>query len=210
MILSLNEVEATAKRAARGAGYPWGFAEEAAKATRWLCAHGIDCCGVLARLLAQFDKSEIAANAPQTGGDTWIAAEGTLCPLTTGTAISDRAAKLRTSHIRLGRIAEPLMLLPFVAQSASQLQATVSVAWPGVTATTDGTRLSLTGEPGVIADDVTVQIGGEVGDCVRLRSRSEPDPDTLELLGKFSHRTYAPATEESRLLGAGAGLSDND
>ncbi|NND22495.1 MAG: DUF3726 domain-containing protein, partial [Silicimonas sp.] len=42
MSYSLNEVEATAKKAARGAGYPWGLAEEAAKATRWLCAHDID------------------------------------------------------------------------------------------------------------------------------------------------------------------------
>ena len=33
MNFSLNEMEAIAKRAARGAGYPWGLAEEASKAT---------------------------------------------------------------------------------------------------------------------------------------------------------------------------------
>ena len=33
---------------------------------------------------------------------------------------------------------------------------------------------------------------------------------SLFVLNTFAHRTYAPATEESRLLGAGAGLSDND
>ena len=44
MNLSLNEVEATAKKATRGAGYPWGLAEEAGKAVRWLCGAG---CGWL-------------------------------------------------------------------------------------------------------------------------------------------------------------------
>ena len=51
MSYALNEVEATAKRAARGAGYSWGLAEEASKATRWLCAKGIDGSAVLAGLL---------------------------------------------------------------------------------------------------------------------------------------------------------------
>jgi hypothetical protein len=31
-----------------------------------------------------------------------------------------------------------------------------------------------------------------------------------EALGRFAHRTYVPATEASRLKGAGAGLTDND
>ena len=32
----------------------------------------------------------------------------------------------------------------------------------------------------------------------------------VAMLGRFAHRTYAPATQESRLAGAGAGLTDND
>ena len=50
MNYSLNAVESTAKRAARGAGYPWGLAEEAGKATRWLSHQGLEGCGAL------FDK----------------------------------------------------------------------------------------------------------------------------------------------------------
>ena len=34
--------------------------------------------------------------------------------------------------------------------------------------------------------------------------------DTLAALEALGHRTYAPATEASRLSGAGAGLTDND
>ncbi len=32
----------------------------------------------------------------------------------------------------------------------------------------------------------------------------------FKILNKYAYKTYAPATDESRLSGAGAGLSDND
>ena len=34
--------------------------------------------------------------------------------------------------------------------------------------------------------------------------------DRWSILSAFAQRTYAPATENSRLLGAGAGLGDDD
>ena len=40
MIVSLNEVQAMATKAASGCGLAWGIAEEAGLATRWLCARG--------------------------------------------------------------------------------------------------------------------------------------------------------------------------
>ncbi|MFV1875593.1 hypothetical protein [Nioella sp.] len=40
--------------------------------------------------------------------------------------------------------------------------------------------------------------------------RSACSANTVAALNAFAHRTYAPATEESRLAGAGAGLTDND
>ena len=68
---SLNEIEALGKKAARGAGMPWGMAEEASKALRWLCAHGIDGMTHLARLLKRNDGMEHAQIAPQTLTGWW-------------------------------------------------------------------------------------------------------------------------------------------
>jgi hypothetical protein len=45
---------------------------------------------------------------------------------------------------------------------------------------------------------------------VVLHSRVSVDLICLESLKQYAHRTYAPATEQSRLSGAGAGTSDND
>jgi len=41
-------------------------------------------------------------------------------------------------------------------------------------------------------------------------TRATPDAEHWATLNRFAHHTYAPASEASRLLGAGAGLSDND
>ena len=116
--LSLNEVAATAKKAARGAGYSWGMAEEAAAAVRWLAA-----CGTEAL-------------------------------------------------------------------------------------TTDGTRLGGTSLPE--RGDVDISFGGALETPRAPMSRATPAPEVWAALNAFAERTYAPASEASRLMGAGAGTNDND
>lgn len=208
MTLSLNETEAMAKRATRGAGYPWGLAEEAAKATRWLCAHGIDGCAALARLLTAMDGAPRGDHAPRIG-PVWTA-PAALCPLVTGAALSDRAALLADGPLRLGPTAEPALLLPFAALCARAQGAPVTLTAPGVTAITDGTSLALTGALPPEATEITVSLGGTLQDPAPHQTRARPDPAAWEVLARLAHRTYAPATEASRLSGAGAGLNDND
>ena len=53
MIVSLNEIESLALKAARGAGMSWGLAEEAAVAASWLAARSLPWAETLADLLAQ-------------------------------------------------------------------------------------------------------------------------------------------------------------
>ncbi|MDJ0630577.1 MAG: DUF3726 domain-containing protein [Rhodobacter sp.] len=210
MSLSLNEVEATAKRAARGAGYPWGLAEEAAKATRWLCAHDFDGCAALAGLLQKVDGTDVANWSPVPGGGVWNAADGALCPLATGTAISDRAHEGAANCIRLGGIAHPILLAPFAALLAQQVGQTVTLELPGAKLSTDGDEIGLNGTISEASPWASVGFGGTVGRPKQRCHRAQPDPCAWTTLATYAHRTYAPATEESRLKGAGAGLTDND
>ena len=212
MTLSLNEIEVTARKAARGAGYAWGLAEEAGKATRWLCAHGIDGCAALAGLLTRVDSADLSDRSPITDGPAWKAPGGTLCPLIAGAALSDRAYQVGGSELRLENVTLPILLAPFAALLGQQTGQTVTVAWPGTQLCTDGARIGLTGalrdDPGTAT--VTVTAGGTIDAPNPARGRADPDPAAWKTLNAFAHRTYAPATEESRLRGAGAGLSDND
>jgi len=205
MSFSLNEVEATAKKAARGAGYSWGLAEEAGKATRWLCAQGLDGCAALAALL-----QEPRPETPTCDGVVW-SGPGALCSLITGATLSDCAADLANGPIRLVEVAQPQLLLPFAAGAARHLGTVLTLSCDTLTACTDGAGLDLAtipAPPGT--SDVTVSIGGAMAEARAIQSRATPDPADWETLTGFAARTYAPATDASRRLGAGAGLSDND
>ena len=190
MSFALNEIEAMAKKAARGAGYTWGLTEEAAKATRWLCAQGLDGVAVLAAALDHAPTDD--------------------APLSIGARLSDQAQSLSRSALDLSAVSQPMMLLPFAAMAARQIGATVTVTSTGVVAVTDGAGLRLSGDFPSGTADLTVSKGGQLLDPKPLSTRATPSPRSWDTLNRLAHRTYAPATEESRRLGAGAGLSDND
>lgn len=211
MSLSLNEVEALAKKAARGAGYPWGIAEETGKAVRWLCALDVDGCAALADYLTECDGAELSNRVP-VKGNAWTSRGDRLCPLLAGAALSDLADTLRDGNLRLESVAHPILLAPFAGLSAQHLEACVVLEWNDASAATDGKALALRGDIRSPAATVIARLGTRLDPAHRrlARSRADPDDDTLAALNRLAHRTYAPATEASRLSGAGAGLSDND
>ncbi|MCH2250192.1 MAG: DUF3726 domain-containing protein [Cognatishimia sp.] len=184
MSFSLNEIDAQAKKAARGAGYSWGLAEEAGKATVWLCARGVDGVAELAALLE---------DAPA----------GPNCALTQGTRLSDRALLARPGKRVLHRISRPLFLLPFLGLIAERIQTGISMSWDGGSAKTDGQSLALTGNPPNSTHDLTITDHAAPIKAQTKLTRATPDDHAWATLASFAHRTYAPATEESRRLGAG-------
>jgi len=212
MSFALNEIEATAKRATRGAGRDWGIAEEAAKATRWLCSQGIDGAAVLAAVLNQNDGKAAADLRPQSLQGDWQAASGALCPLQTGASLSDCAVRLTAGRITLQSVSNPAMLLPFAAAAAAQLGQCVTLEWEGCAAVTDGASLCISGDALLVAETsgVSASLGGTLDEPATKATRATPDTAAWESLNSFAHRTFAPATEASRIAGAGAGLSDND
>ncbi len=213
MTFSLSEIEATARKAARGAGYSWGMAEEAGRAARWLCAAGLDGCALLAAALAAADGTDPAELAPRALDDWhWRGGAGRLCPLMAGAALSDAAALWQQTGVTMERVIVPPLLLPFAALAARALGANVTVRWAGVTAVTEGRALAVSGADDLPTGpaDVSVAIGGAMAAPLPRHTRASPRPQDWEALTALAARTYAPATEESRLKGAGAGLTDND
>lgn len=207
--LSLNEVEAMAKRATRGAGYPWGLAEEAAKATRWLCAHGVDGCRHLADLLETGLAGDLAAHMPEISGTDWQG-QGRLCPIGAGAGLSDLAARLAEGPVTLRDVSHPALVLPFAARAALVHGSAVEVTCNGETVQTDGCSLSGGDAFATGCGDVHVAIFKDRVVNRSFVSRFVPSNDAWATLERLAHKTYAPATEQSRLAGAGAGTSDND
>jgi hypothetical protein len=133
-----------------------------------------------------------------------------LCPVITGTILSDRADRLSGSAFRLGAVLEPALLLPFLRLIAGHFTASIELSIDGQTyrVTQDG-YTARTGLPR-ICHEATVSLGVGNSSPSPVVYRAKPAPDDWSLLLAFAHRTYAPATEASRLKGAGAADDKDD
>jgi Protein of unknown function (DUF3726) len=204
---SLNEVEALAAKAARGAGLSWGLCEDTGKAARWLAARGIDWAPSLAALLTACDK---------LAGPFDSSIERQVSPLLTGSFFAD----LGTSELEISHVAHPAWLLPFAARVAALHGRAVCVGWAGASVVVSSNGCELAGSTNDLmapyVDIVTwspfLLSSDESRRAVALPNRTRCSISVaawqaLEVLGA---RTYVPASNQSRTRGAGAGLTDND
>lgn len=196
MSWSLGETAALALKATRGAGLSWGLAEEAAGAVFWLHQRGLP--GISA-LCGYLESCGVATTDDDAA-----------CPLVLGTALSDGTHAVPEQvggRIDLGTVKAPLLLLPFVATIPP---GTFWLIAPGSDDTAPDQWHSgwLRGSaPCQLRRGTAAQMAGTRVGQTRLPDQFACCVDRLTV---FAHRTYAPATSQSRLAGAGAGLTDND
>lgn len=203
MICSLNEVTALARKAGRGAGQSWGIAEESGRVVNWLAARGVDGPGLMAALLVAQDG---VALVPRIGAD-W-ANDGWLCPVITGTALSDRATALDDA-VRFQRLVMPLLTAPAVATVALLRKIVLSMVWPTGGFITDGRDLWINGAGDMAVTAKLMAVARPVGPPLDCTARVPLSIETAKILNDFAVRTYAPVTAASR-AGAGAQGPDND
>ena len=200
MSVSLSQGEATAivVKAARGFGLSWGLAEEAGWA---LCELGQ--CG----------------NDPLSWFERAFNGSTENCPITIGATMMDHAP-LPNSDAQLGGdlgpVRMPILLIPFLRQSAELVGHRLYLC-----ENTRGLRIDATGELGrhieqlgsLLIGHVVIEVGSLINNDHPLKPKTcrfQTSMDTLAQLDKLGSRTYVPETEASRMLGAGAGASDND
>jgi hypothetical protein len=217
MTYSLNEIEAQTLKAARGVGLPWGMAEEAGKAARWLAAYRQPALDALAGLLELIDRRSYGDLAPVRQDQRWVGREGLVCAVTAGITLCDRAEAIAAGErFQTGRIAYPVLSLPFVAAAQRATGVPMGIKWPGVAIRIDSAGLYV--EPGAdVRAMAAEQYVCEARSVEPLGAVIEPETDGTDIdpalwarLAAFAQRTYVPASEQSRELGAGAGLDDND
>ena len=214
MFVSLNEVESTIRKAFRGAGYHWGEAEEAGKAAVWLVRRNLPVIKPFLRLLRSLDGSP-GSLRPIVSADVWRSASGRLCPILTGIVLADAAMELKIgSEICFQNVLTPILLAPFASFAANGTQLNLSLHWPGNKIVAQGNKCD---SDLLNADDQAttfLRVRPPNGTFDALTSGGEK---TLEVgsglwteLNQFAAETYVPASEISRAVGAGAGLTDND
>ncbi|MGE8412715.1 MAG: DUF3726 domain-containing protein [Pseudomonas sp.] len=217
MNASLNELENLCKKAARGAGLSWGLAEEAGKAARWLAAHGLEGAALLAAQLQQDDGCPYPQLAPRVGDGPWQVPGHWMCPLIAGATLCDHGYLLRDgTTLQLADLASPVLLLPFASTTARQLGMALELAWDACTVLFDSQGTAFLQQAAGLDSRHATRV-----DCRRTCLTEHPGTalagplpalhdDVQQALERLAARTYVPASEASRLLGAGAGLSDNN
>lgn len=200
---SLNEIDSTAKRAARGVGMPWGMAEEFGKATRWLEGRGLPGIELAAVHLTGIDGVDHRAMYPVVADGVWGAPSKQLCPIAAGVALSD-FSETWESELSFGAMAYPMLILSHVAQVAKRRNLSLHVAWQDAALTVSPSG-GVEGAPdrAAVVERVTVSmVDAEIAE----RAPHRPDVinmDAWRVLETLGHRTFAPNTESSRRLGAG-------
>jgi hypothetical protein len=219
--LSRNETESLCMKAARGAGFSWGLAEEAGVAAGWLAAQGIDgATPVLALLTRKLGRpAEFGRPRPMPGHWRSVG-DGPLCPIQLGAALIDRASLADgpfCQDTHLDPVETPLLLLPFLVRGAQICQISLAIDEPSgrLHIQPDGTfsrqnAVIWAGQTLLALDISASSTLGEktlaTGPVVNLPSVLI---STLDGLGALALRTTVPATNASR-SGAGSATSDND
>ena len=215
---SLNEIEQTCRKAARGSGLPWGVADETGRAIRWLQAFQLDGVSSLVALLESVDHHRPVDYAPESLDGVWHGPNNVLSPIMTGLALSDCMGLMQGRSIETGEIAWPVLVTGFVGHTLLNREQSVTISWLSIGLSICRDRLTIIGDMGDLYTDragwLTCEKLPYDGDSGVSRAPgvgdTRVDAQTWEKLENRAHLTYVKATEASRLSGAGAGLNDND
>ncbi len=190
--LSYNEILNTARKAASGAGLPFGVAEEMGLAAVWLSRRGLDGVRVVIDAVngpgrAQVLKGLSTIDLLQAHEDPPVRnIDAGLCALLiVGLAGAAETATGVRFCVRTDRIAMPL-------------------------GEADAARLRLLQETPVITLERLAGIPADRAGYAPAPRPPATDLETFNAASLLAAKTYVPASESSRLTGAGAGTSDND
>ncbi len=193
MSWSLGEIRALTLKAARGAGMPWGLAEEAGFSVYWLEERGWPGVEAMAAYLENL-----------SGYD------GNNCPVAIGANVSDAG---HWGNLFPTRLNQPILTVPFLSFVAGG--GPLSLSWPEREVVVCPEGFSSTPSTDILCTEPQDCRIGEAGNALAKTSATvmrvpQDRQPFVSVLEKFAHNTYAPSTEESRAKGAGAGLTDND
>ena len=180
-----------------GKGVHFGVADDVARATQWLSAHGFVPSD---ELLALMNADDRAVPARPVIADGTITQEGALS-LADVMAGLDFCEAFEAVHFSLKGLLYPHLSLALIALRATPPE--------GRFALDEGAMLSsLIGTAPRALDLMRTAYRDDVPKA--WPARITIDDACYEMLKKRAFETYVPSSEKSRAAGAGAGLNDND
>ena len=202
---SFSEIDTTSKRASKAAGFSWGIAEEVGKNIRNLEMFGLPGVKNLNLYLQNIKKQTTEKITNMEKENKPLSKE--FCPIYCGTAFLDNCKKIETLKlIKVFNVSFPLLLLPFLSRSSDILGKKILVKY-------ESGIFLLNFDKSIFCSNVNnervVSNAKEVSIEFLKNSNLFTNNDWNELY-KLSEETFVEETENLKVRGAGAGLTDND
>ena len=201
---SFSEIDTTAKRASKAAGFSWGMAEEIGKSIRSLELFGlpgiINLNNYLKKIKQQHPKKiEKIEKENKTEGKE-------LCPIYSGVALLDRCLELeKLKSLKFYNVSYPLLMIPFISRASEMMSKKILVQY-------DNTSFLLNFDKSIFSKNIDKQVQS-LANIVSIEfienKNSFSEQDWKELY-KLSEETFVDESESSKTKAAGAGLTDND
>ena len=196
---SLYEIETTVKRVARHQGLSWGIAEEAGKIVRTLEQSELPGLESFNRLISfPYSKCETFIDLAK---NNYI----NLCPIHFGLFFLDQShdPELHQSFQFLN-IQEPLLTIPLLIKAAQKNLISFDFT------STELKFLIGSGNIMILDKNQIPHQSNNITLKISNKRKHQYSKKTWERLYELSLETFVEESEEKKLSGAGAGLTDND
>ena len=201
---TLSEIDTTSKRAARGAGFSWGIAEEVGKNMRLLELYGLPGIKNLNKFLKDYKEKQFQKITLIS--ETNYASKNPFCPITLGTNFIDQVNLLdKKSNIQISNLAFPILFIPFVSRASE-------IVGKKIFLKVDDKEFLFNLNQSIYSNYLKNEI---LENCNNinisfLENNNSFNEDEWKELYKLSEDTFVEETESLKIGAAGAGLTDND
>ncbi len=201
---SLSEIETTAKRASRAAGFSWGIAEEIGKSIRLLELFGLPGIKNLNQYFHNEDRKKFE-------NIKFIHEKNTIkkfsyCPITLGIAFLDQVKKLeKFNKCNFQDLAYPILLLPFLSRCSEITGKKICLSFNEYYFVLNFNIKILSNF--LKKDFPTRAKNVEVS---FLENKDNFNDQDWKKLYKLSENTFVEESDSLKESAAGAGLTDND
>ena len=201
---SLSEIETTAKRASRAAGYSWGIAEEVGKSIRLSELFGFPGIKHLNQYYQnkkkiKFSDIKLINKVNKSNGLSF-------CPIILGVNFIDQVKNVENlKSCLIEKLAYPLLLLPFLSRSSEIIGKKLLFSF-------DDSKFLLNFNMSIFSNSWNKEIpilANQVEISFLNNEDNFSDKDWKNLY-KLAEDTFVEETDSLRQGAAGAGLTDND
>ena len=201
---SFSEIDTTAKRASKAAGFSWGIAEEIGKSIRSLELFGLPGIINLNQYLKKIKKKHPTKIIKIEKENKTNNKE--LCPIYSGVAFLDRCLELeKLKSLKFYNVSYPLLMLPFISRASEIMSKKILVQF-------DSSSFLLNFDKSIFSKNIEKQAQSQakIVNIEFMENKNSFSEQNWKELYKLSEETFVDESDSLKKSAAGAGLTDND